>query len=140
MMTLLGVIFGIPGFCVFISCLRISLLEGVAIALLSIGVLFLRPYEGVASVIASRSAGGVLARRLLPAAVVVPLILGWLRMEGEEGSSLYARDWPDSDGGAIGAHFYGRHLLERLVAQSNGRSQTTGDSRHGNRNCSPQRS
>ncbi len=83
MMTLLGVIFGIPGFCVFISCLRISLLEGLTIAALSLGVLFIRPEQGLASIMSRDTAGGVLARRLLPAAVTIPLILGWLRMEGE---------------------------------------------------------
>jgi signal transduction histidine kinase len=83
MMTLLGVIFGIPGFCIFISCLRISLLEGLTIAVLSLGVLFVRPERGFASIMTRDTAGGVLARRLLPAAVLLPLILGWLRMEGE---------------------------------------------------------
>ncbi|HEY9679073.1 MAG TPA: HAMP domain-containing sensor histidine kinase [Drouetiella sp.] len=83
MMTLLGVIFGIPGFCVFISCLRISLLEGLTIAILSLGVLFIRPEQGLASIMSRDTAGGVLARRLIPAAVVVPLLLGWLRMQGE---------------------------------------------------------
>ncbi|MBI2812086.1 MAG: HAMP domain-containing histidine kinase [Candidatus Melainabacteria bacterium] len=83
MMTLLGVIFGIPGFCVFISCLRISLLEGIAIAALSLGVLFIRPEQGLASIMTRDTAGGVLARRLLPAAVLLPLLLGWLRMQGE---------------------------------------------------------
>lgn len=83
MMTLLGVIFGIPGFCVFISCLRISLLEGITIAALSLGVLFIRPEQGLASIMTHDTAGGVLARRLLPAAVILPLLLGWLRMQGE---------------------------------------------------------
>jgi signal transduction histidine kinase len=75
MMTLLGVF--------FISCLRISLLEGLTIAVLSLGVLFVRPERGFASIMTRDTAGGVLARRLLPAAVLLPLILGWLRMEGE---------------------------------------------------------
>lgn len=83
MMTLLGVIFGIPGFCIFISCLRISLLEGITIAVLSLGVLLIRPEHGFASILSRDTAGGVLARRLLPAAVLLPLLLGWLRMEGE---------------------------------------------------------
>ncbi|HEY9731112.1 MAG TPA: HAMP domain-containing sensor histidine kinase [Drouetiella sp.] len=83
MMTLLGVIFGIPGFCIFISCLRISMLEGLTIAALSLGVLFVRPERGFASIMTHDTAGGVLARRLLPSAVLLPLLLGWLRMEGE---------------------------------------------------------
>ncbi len=45
--------------------------------------LFIRPEQGLASIMTRDTAGGVLARRLLPAAVLVPLLLGWLRMQGE---------------------------------------------------------
>ncbi|WP_333479410.1 PAS domain S-box protein [Allocoleopsis sp.] len=33
--------------------------------------------------ITANSAGGVLARRLLPAAIAIPLVLGWLQIQGE---------------------------------------------------------
>ena len=36
----------------------------------------------------SRSSGGGLARRLLPAAVVVPILLGWLRLASERSGLL----------------------------------------------------
>ncbi|MFN2420356.1 MAG: ATP-binding protein [Gemmatimonadota bacterium] len=53
-----------------------------AFTALSLGALALRPREGIASVFTSRGAGGLLARRLLPAAIGVPAILGAARLGG----------------------------------------------------------
>jgi signal transduction histidine kinase/DNA-binding response OmpR family regulator len=51
---------------------------------LSAGVLCARPQRGLMAVVASRNMGGVVARRLLPAAILVPLVLGWLRLRGQQ--------------------------------------------------------
>jgi signal transduction histidine kinase len=51
---------------------------------LSSGVLCARPERGVMAVVTSRNVGGVVARRLLPAAILVPLVLGWLRLRGQQ--------------------------------------------------------
>ena len=56
--------------------------------LVSLGVLCARPDRGLASLVTSDSAGGQIARRLMPAAVVVPLAIGWLRLEGQR-ADLY---------------------------------------------------
>jgi len=48
-----------------------------------VGVLAARPGRGVGGLILDRHAGGAMARRLLPWAVGVPLLLGWLRLMGE---------------------------------------------------------
>jgi two-component system, cell cycle sensor histidine kinase and response regulator CckA len=55
----------------------------VGFLLLSTGVLCARPAEGLAALFMGRGAGGLLARRLLPAALIIPLTLGWLRLEGQ---------------------------------------------------------
>jgi len=47
---------------------------------LSVGLINLRPEAGLAALLVSDSAGSSLARRLLPAALLVPLLLGWLRV------------------------------------------------------------
>ncbi len=47
------------------------------------GILLLRPGEGIVAGIFSDSFAGSVARRLLPAAVLIPLVLGWLRVVGE---------------------------------------------------------
>ena len=47
---------------------------------LGLGVLCARPNVGLMAVITADGAGGVFARRLLPAAVLIPVALGWLRL------------------------------------------------------------
>lgn len=51
---------------------------------LSIGVLCAQPESGFMSLVMSPGPSGVLIRRLLPAAILVPPLLGWLRLQGEE--------------------------------------------------------
>jgi PAS domain S-box-containing protein len=55
---------------------------------LSLGVLALRPERGLMAVVSADTVGGMLARRLLPAGILVPSVLGWLRLVGEE-AGLY---------------------------------------------------
>ena len=52
--------------------------------ILSTGVICARPGQGLPALFLSRSAGALLARRLLPAALIVPLAFGWLRLEGQK--------------------------------------------------------
>src|SRR5262249_44408752 len=49
---------------------------------LSFGVVCARPRSGLISLLTSESAGGHLARRLLPPAIVVPVVLGYLGLLG----------------------------------------------------------
>jgi PAS domain S-box-containing protein len=52
---------------------------------LSIGLFFARPDEGWMAAITSDHIGGEMVRLLLPAAIGVPIILGWLRLLGQKG-------------------------------------------------------
>jgi signal transduction histidine kinase len=61
--------------------------------LLSLGVLFSHPGGGMTAVIISDLPAGVLARRLLPVAMVVPALSGWLWLEGAN------RQWFPTDMG-----------------------------------------
>jgi PAS domain S-box-containing protein len=47
-----------------------------------------RPDEGIASIAASDSHSGLLLRTLIPAIVVVPILIGWLRLAGQR-ANLY---------------------------------------------------
>jgi PAS domain S-box-containing protein len=60
----------------------------VLLVLLSIGVLFLQLDRGVMKALSSRDLGGRMARRTLPATIAIPIVLGWLRLEGER-AGLY---------------------------------------------------
>ncbi len=50
---------------------------------LAVGLLCARPTGGLMDVLLSESYGGVIARRVLPPAIVFPVLIGWLRLRGE---------------------------------------------------------
>lgn len=58
----------------------IALHTAVSLFVLGLGLLTTCADEGVTSVVCSNRAGGLMARRLLPAAIVVPFLIGWLRL------------------------------------------------------------
>jgi signal transduction histidine kinase/CheY-like chemotaxis protein/HPt (histidine-containing phosphotransfer) domain-containing protein len=60
-----------------------ALPTAIAFLALGLGTICARPDRGLVSVMASAHAGGVLARRLLPAAILIPILLGWLRLLGQ---------------------------------------------------------
>ena len=68
-----------------------SLITPSALFLLSFAVMFTRPESGLGVLFASANSGGTLTRWLFPAAIVVPLLLVWLRRKGQA-SGLYS-DW-----------------------------------------------
>jgi diguanylate cyclase (GGDEF)-like protein/PAS domain S-box-containing protein len=67
---------------------RLALPSGLAFALLAIGALALRPGAGVLAVVLSDGPGGALARGLLPAGVLVPVMLGWMAIFGLRASRM----------------------------------------------------
>jgi len=67
----------------FARHIPMALPTAVAFLALGLGIACARPDRGFVSVMASTHAGGVLARRLLPAAVLIPTLLGWLRLLGQ---------------------------------------------------------
>lgn len=63
--------------------LPMAMHTAVAFLLLSGALLFASSRYGFMSVIMRKSTGGVIARILLPITFIIPVILGWLRMEGQ---------------------------------------------------------
>jgi two-component system cell cycle sensor histidine kinase/response regulator CckA len=55
-------------------------------AVLGIGVLVAQPRLGVMTAVTSECIGGVMARRVLPLGIVVPVFFGWIRWRGQHGS------------------------------------------------------
>ena len=50
---------------------------------LCIGILCARPFREPTATLVSTTAGGIMARRLLPAAFIIPLVLGWAQFQGQ---------------------------------------------------------
>jgi PAS domain S-box-containing protein len=59
--------------------------------LVGFGFMFSRTQWGLGELVASVGVGGALTRRLLPAAILAPLAIGWLRWKGQS-AGLYS-DW-----------------------------------------------
>jgi two-component system, sensor histidine kinase and response regulator len=76
--AIVGYVTGAEQLYTFAPEFGMALLTALCFAALSLGVLFARRDRGLAAILVDEAGGGVLARRLLPAAVVVPIVLGWL--------------------------------------------------------------
>jgi PAS domain S-box-containing protein len=66
----------------------VALHTAIAFIILALGLFFARPGRGLAAVIMADHAGGLLARRMLPLAAIIPLAFGWLSLEGQQ-AGLY---------------------------------------------------
>ncbi len=64
----------------FVSIALHTALTGCALAA---GVCAARPDGGIAAILVADDGGGLTARRLLPAALLAPFLLGWLQLHGE---------------------------------------------------------
>src|SRR5262249_57596089 len=69
---------------------RMALPTAASLLVMGIGILCARPDGGFVSVIVSDHAGGVLARRMLPVAILVPAVLGWLTLSGHRAALFTA--------------------------------------------------
>src|SRR5262249_22378528 len=78
--SLLGYVYGVPAMYGMGGYIPMALPTAVSIFALALGILCARPDHGFVSVITRDDAGGVLARRILPVAGLVPVVLGWLRL------------------------------------------------------------
>lgn len=72
-------LYSMPGFG------AVALHTALGILLLSVGVLTAHPEEGVGSLVSAGTTSGALVRRVLPAVIVIPVVLGWLQLRGERG-------------------------------------------------------
>jgi len=66
----------------------IALYTVILFVALAIGILFARPDQGLMAVVSSETAGGVMARRLLPVVIALPVGLGGVRLAGQQ-AGLY---------------------------------------------------
>jgi two-component system cell cycle sensor histidine kinase/response regulator CckA len=90
----------------------VALNTAVAFVLLAVAMLCARPADGVASLFLSGTLGGDLARRLLPAALIVPLLIGWAEWRGQD------LGWYDRAGGTALVAILTTLILAALIWMS----------------------
>jgi signal transduction histidine kinase/CheY-like chemotaxis protein/HPt (histidine-containing phosphotransfer) domain-containing protein len=76
--SLLGYLYGVPAMYGVGDYIPMALPTAVSFFALGVGILCARPDRGFVGLITRNDAGGMLARRILPAAIVIPAGLGWL--------------------------------------------------------------
>ena len=90
-LALIGYLYGVTYLYGLASYIPMALHTTLTFLILSAGVLCARPERGLMAIVTSRNMGGVVARRLLPAALLVPAVLGWLRLRGQQ-AGLYGTE------------------------------------------------
>lgn len=78
----LGYAYGITSFYGIGSYTQMALHTAIAFILQSLGMLLAHPDRGLMAVLVKNHAGGIMARRLSPAAIAIPPILGWSILAG----------------------------------------------------------
>ncbi len=83
MLSVLGYLYGVPALYELGPHTSVSLHAAVGFVVACAAILCARPDRGVMQLVADASPAGVLARRMLPAAILVPAALGWLRLQAQ---------------------------------------------------------
>ncbi|PSM45548.1 hypothetical protein C7Y66_29765 [Chroococcidiopsis sp. CCALA 051] len=83
LLALIGYVYGVGVFYRFIVySTSMSLHTAITFLLLGVGTLLVYHDRGFMAVVTSELNGGIVARRLIPSAIVIPIVLGWLVLQG----------------------------------------------------------
>jgi len=80
---LIGYLYGVESLYTVEIYSSMALHTALGFAALSIGILCARPDRGPMEIVTTESIGGLILRRLIPAAIVIPVVLGWFRLQGQ---------------------------------------------------------
>lgn len=83
LIAVLGYLYGVSSLYGVFPYSSMALHTALCFTVLGLGVMMARPQKGLMSVVTSPHGGGMTARRLLPAAILLPAALGWVRLQGE---------------------------------------------------------
>lgn len=83
LVALLGYVYSVKSLYGFASYTGMAVHTAAVLVLLSIGILTIHPRRGLMTLVTGTTAGGLIVRRMLPGIVGIPIILGWLRLQGQ---------------------------------------------------------
>jgi PAS domain S-box-containing protein len=84
LLSLTGYLYGVASLYAVFAFSSMSLPTTLALFINSVALLLARPDRGFMGIINADTSGGFMARGLLPAALLLPLLLGWLRLKGQQ--------------------------------------------------------
>ncbi|MGW3149662.1 MULTISPECIES: SpoIIE family protein phosphatase [Streptomyces] len=91
MLRLYGLVYGVPELERFGAYKGMALYTGLALVLLGIAAFLARPDRGPAALLMNAGTTGALGRRLFATVLVVPPLLGWLVLAGEDAALFGTR-------------------------------------------------
>ncbi len=83
LLALVGYLYGVTSFYKIGPYIRISWVTALCFALLAFGTLFARADHNPIGVLFSAGSGGFMARRLIPVAIILPVVMGFIRIRLE---------------------------------------------------------
>ena len=84
LLAFLGYAYGVKALYGVGAYSSVALHTAAGLIVINLGIILARPRRGLMAVATSNTTGGVMARRLLPLALVAPFLIGWLRVQGEQ--------------------------------------------------------
>jgi signal transduction histidine kinase len=90
-LALLGYVYGAGTLYTFDRAAGMALVTALAFALLHVALLFARPADGAVGLISGRDLTGEVARPLLAAGILVPVVSGWLWLQARE-DDVFSRE------------------------------------------------
>ena len=84
-LALMGYIYEVPSLYQFFSYSSMAMHTALTFSIMSAGILFARPDQGLMKLFSSDKIGGVMVRRLVPGAIALPILLGWLLLRATNG-------------------------------------------------------
>lgn len=83
LVPLVGYLYGTKLFYGIGHFIPMALHTAIAFFVLGVGILFVAPASGLMLTVMDKSISGLMMRRLLPAVILLPVVIGWLRLEGQ---------------------------------------------------------
>lgn len=84
MLSLLGYFYQVKAFYGFLSYIPMAIHTAIGFLLMSLAILFAYPEQGIMAEFTRTQVGAITARRLIPAALIVPVILGFMALYLEQ--------------------------------------------------------
>jgi len=82
-LALMGYAYGVPSLYQFFPSSSVARHTASTFSILCMGILFAHPEWGLMKIFSSDGLGGMMARRLTPTAILIPIVLAWLLLAGQ---------------------------------------------------------
>jgi len=83
MLSVLGYLYRVKAFYGFLTYIPMAVHTGAGFLLMALAILFARPRRGIMSEFTRTQVGAITARRLVPAAILIPALLGYMELYAE---------------------------------------------------------